>query len=369
MDSDTLKTRLKVVRKGLGASKTDCLIVTKPANVTYITGFTGDDSWAIVLPKKVTLITDSRYTEQAAEQCRLCSIIERRDSMVKIVARLLQNRRAGQKAAIEISTSMADFRALGKLLSASGETSPLGGPGRLKPVAHIIESARRTKDDGEVAAIRAAAEIATRAFEQTRRLIRPGLSENELAGIIDFQIRKLGARNCFETIAAFGANAARPHHQPTNRKLFKKDTVLIDFGLRYNGYCCDITRCLAVGCPSPLYRRAYAAVEQAQAAALKMVRAGAEISKIDAAAKEVIKKSGLPVYGHGTGHGLGLEVHELPTVSNKTKGKLQAGDVITVEPAVYIPGRLGVRIEDDVLVMENGCLVLSDGPNRLKRSQ
>ena len=344
----TLKTRLKVVRKGLTARKTDCLIVTKPANVTYITGFTGDDSWAIVLPKKVALITDSRYTEQAAEQCWLCSIIERRDSMVKTVARLLQNRRAGQKAAIEMSTSMADFKAMSELL-----------PGRLKPVAHIIESARRTKDDVEVAAIRAAAEIATRAFERTRRLIRPGLSENELAGIIDFQIRKLGGRNCFETIAAFGANAARPHHQPTKRKLSKKDTVLIDFGLRYNGYCCDITRCFAVGSPTPLYRRIYAAVEQARGAALKMVRAGAEISKIDAAAKEVIKKSGLPVYGHGTGHGLGLEVHELPTVSNKTKGKLQAGDVITVEPAVYVPGRLGVRIEDDVLVTDDGYLLLT----------
>ncbi len=367
MDSQTLKARLKVVRKGLAGNKADCLVVTKPANVTYLTGFTGDDSWAVVLsaesetspkggPRGVILVTDSRYSEQAAEQCRLCSIVERKDSMVKTVARMLQNQRPKRKAAVEKSMSVAEFQELNKQLK-----------GRLKSVSLIVESARRTKDDGEVAAIRAAAKIAARAFEQTRRLIRPGLSENELAGIVDFQIRKLGGRNSFETIVAFGANGSRPHHQPTDRKLSKNDTVLIDFGVRYKGYCCDVTRCFSVGRPALLYRRVYAVVEQAQAATLKMVRAGAEISTVDAAAKEVIKKSDLPVYSHGTGHGLGLEVHELPVVSNKTKGKLQAGDVITVEPAVYIPGNLGVRIEDDILVTQEGYLMLTDGLNRLKK--
>lgn len=351
MDGQTLKARLKVVRKCLADNKVDCLIVTKPANVAYVTGFTGDDSWAIVLPKGVILVTDSRYTEQAAGQCRLCSIIERKNSMVKTVARLLQNRHARQKAAIEKSTSVADFQAMGKLL-----------PGRLKPVAHIIESARRTKDDGEVTAIRAAAKIARRALEATRRKIRIAITENGLAGIMDFEIRKFGGRNSFDTIVAFGANASRPHHQPTDRKLTRNDTVLIDFGVRYNGYCCDLTRCFAVGSPGSFYRRVYAAVEQAQAAALKMVRAGAEIIAVDAAARQVIKKSGLPAYGHGTGHGLGLEVHELPVVSKRTKGKLQTGDVITIEPAVYIPDRLGVRIEDDVLVTDDGYVMLTDRP-------
>jgi Xaa-Pro aminopeptidase len=356
MNIQTLKARLKAVRKWLAGSRFGCFIVAKPANVTYLTGFTGDDSWAVVLPRGVILVTDSRYTEQARQQCRLCRIVNRRDTMVKTVTRLLRNCRAGQTTAVEKSMSVADFQELNRQLK-----------GRLKPVGLIVESVRRTKDKGEVAAIRAAAEIAARAFEQTRRLIRPGLSENEAAGIVDFQIRKMGGRNSFETIVAFGANASRPHHQPTDSKLSKNDSVLIDFGVRYKSYCCDITRCFSIGRPAPLYRRVYAVVEQAQAAALKMVSPGTEISRVDAAAKKVIKKSGLPVYGHGTGHGLGLEVHELPVVSNKTKGKLQAGDVITIEPAVYIPGRLGVRIEDDVLVTDDGYLVLSNTPGRMKK--
>jgi Xaa-Pro aminopeptidase len=144
------------------------------------------------------------------------------------------------------------------------------------------------------------------------------------------------------------------------RKLRKNDTVLIDFGVRHNGYCCDITRCFAVGKPAGFFNKVYAAVNEARAAALAIIGAGVEIKRVDAAAKAVIRKYGLPVYGHGTGHGLGLEVHEMPSVSAKSEGKLQASDVITIEPAVYIPGRLGVRIEDDVLVTEDGCVVLSE---------
>lgn len=343
-----LKTRLKTVRTAIARSNADCLILTKPANVTYLTGFTGDDSWVIVLPRTVALVTDGRFTEQAAKQCPLCSIIERKNSLVKTVARLLKNRSPELTLAIEDSTSVADFQELKKLLK-----------GRLKTVDSVVASARRTKDKDEIAAIRAAAGIAAEAFKRTRRSVRPGISENHLAGILDFQVRKLDGKNSFETIVAFGPNASRPHHQPTDKKLSKNDTVLIDFGVRYNGYCCDITRCFEVGKPNPLFRKVYNAVEHAQTAALKMVKPGTEIYDVDNAARKEIKKSGLPVYTHGTGHGLGQEVHELPVVSNKTKGTLLTNDVITIEPAVYVPGRLGVRLEDDVLVTDDGFLMLT----------
>ena len=349
MDGNTFRKRLKRVRKGLSRAKADYLIVTKPANVTYVTGFSGDDSWAIISPASVTLVTDSRYTEQAADESRLCRIIERKDAMAKTIAGLLRSRQ-GIRVAVEKSTSLADFEDLKRYF-----------PCRPKPVAGLIESVRRIKDNAEIKAVRAAAEIARRAFEQAIKLIRPGLTENELAGLIDFQIRKSGGSNSFDTIVAFGANAARPHHQPTGKKLRRNDAVLIDFGARFNGYCCDLTRCFTVGKTNRLYARVYAAVERARDAALKMVRAGVEIRRVDVAAKEVIKKEGLPVYGHGTGHGLGLEVHELPVVSAKTQGTLQAGDVITIEPAVYITGRLGVRLEDDFLVTADGCFALSRG--------
>jgi Xaa-Pro aminopeptidase len=348
MDKHTYKTRIKVVRAGIDRLKADCLIATKPANVTYLTGFTGNDSWAVVLPGAVVLVTDSRYTEQAAAQCRTCRIVERKETMAKAIAELLRNRRGIKTAAVEKSTSLAVFESLRKHL-----------PCRLKGAEGIVESARRKKDNSEVSAIRAAAKIAARAFERVLRQVKPGLTENELAGIVDFEIRKAGGNSSFETIVAFGPNASRPHHQPTSRKLRKNDTVLIDFGVRLNGYCCDLTRCFTVGTAGGLYTRVYAAVKQAHAAALKMVKDGVEISSVDAAAKEIIKKAGLPVYGHGTGHGLGLEVHELPVVSNRTKGTLRVGDVITIEPAVYIPGRLGVRIEDDILIANDGGVVLT----------
>jgi Xaa-Pro aminopeptidase len=347
MDKRTFKTRLTTVRAAISRAGADCLIAVKPDNVTYLTGFTGQDSWAIVLPRTVVLITDSRYTEQAADQCRYCKIVERTGAMVKTVAELLRKQHS-KIAAVEKSISLADFRSLGKNLTC-----------RLKADEGIVESARRKKDTAETAAIRAAAKIAARAFERALRQVKPGLTENILAGIVDFEIRKAGGANSFETIVAFGPNASRPHHQPTSRKLRKNDSVLIDFGVRLDGYCCDLTRCFPVGSPGGFYNKVYNIVKQAQNAAVKMLKAGVEISSVDAAAKEIIKKANLPVYGHGTGHGLGLEVHELPFVSNRTKGKLQAGDVITIEPGIYVPGRLGVRIEDDVLITNDGCAVLT----------
>jgi Xaa-Pro aminopeptidase len=191
------------------------------------------------------------------------------------------------------------------------------------------------------------------------KYIKPGVTESELAGRLDFQIRRAAASNSFETIVAFGPNASRPHHQPTSRKLKKNDTILIDFGARCKGYCCDITRCFTIGRPNPFYKKVYAAVQQAQTAAIKMVKPGIEIKKVDAAAREVLRKYDLPVYGHGTGHGLGLEIHERPAISEKSKGKLQTGMVFTIEPAVYIPGRLGIRIEDDILITKTGCRILT----------
>ena len=348
MDKHIYKNRLKGIRAAISRTGTDCLIAAKPANVTWLTGFTGDDSWAIVLPRAVVLVTDSRYSEQAVTQCSFSKIVERTAAMGNTVAELLRKQRGIKTAAVEKSISLADFRSLKKNLSC-----------RLKAVEGIVESARRKKDAVEVAAIRAAAKIAAMAFERVLRQVRPGLTENVLAGIVDFEIRKAGGANSFETIVAFGPNASKPHHQPASRKLRKNDTVLIDFGVRLDGYCCDLTRCFSVGAPSRFYDKVYAVVKQAHAAAIRTVKAGIEISRVDTVAREIIKKAGLPVYGHGTGHGLGLEVHELPIVSGKAKGKLQAGDVITIEPGVYIPRRLGVRIEDDCLVTKDGCVVLT----------
>ncbi|MFH1717504.1 MAG: Xaa-Pro peptidase family protein [Planctomycetota bacterium] len=348
MNKETIRRRIKTIRREMGKAKVRCLVVTKPANVTYVTGFMGDDSWAVLAAGGVYLLTDSRYTEQAGKECRNCRIIDRAGPMAEAVAMLVKKLKSVRTVAVEESTSLADFEHLKKALKA-----------RLKTAADIIETARSIKDESEIAAVKASASIAARALERTLPHIKPGVTESELAGMLDFQIRKLGARNSFETIVAFGPNASRPHHQSGKRKLKKKDTVLIDFGAKYKGYCSDITRCFAIGGMTAFYKKVYDVVEQAQAAAIKKIRAGVKITQVDAAARGVVAGSGLPVYGHGTGHGFGLEIHESPFLKADAKGTLKAGQVITIEPGIYIPGKLGVRIEDDILVTNTGHKILT----------
>jgi Xaa-Pro aminopeptidase len=343
-----LTRRIRAVRRELDKKKIKFLLVTRPANVTYMTGFLGEDSWAAVAKEGVYLLTDSRYTEQAQKECPSCKIIDRAGPMVDAVAKLVKKLKSVRTAAVEDSVSMADFEQLKKTVKA-----------RLRTTASIIETIRSIKDESEITAIKAAAAISAKALAQTLPYIKPGVTESELAGMLDFQIRKLGARNSFETIVAFGPNGSRPHHQPGKRKLKQKDAVLIDFGAKYKGYCSDITRCFVCGGMTDFYKKVYDVVEQAQAAAIKAIKPGVKLTDVDAAAREVIKKANLPVYGHGTGHGFGLEIHEDPFLKPEAKGVLKPGQVITIEPGIYIPGRLGIRIEDDILVTETGHKILT----------
>ena len=348
MSKEVIRRRIKAIRRRMSKKRINCLIVTRPANVTYVTGFLGEDSWAVLTSSRVWLVTDSRYTEQAQKECPSCKIIDRAGPMADAVAELMKKLKSVRTVTVEESTSVAEFEQLKKTVK-----------GRLRTAEDVVESARMIKDETEIATIKAAASVSTRALRQTLAHIKPGVSESELAGMLDFQIRKLGARNSFETIVAFGPNASRPHHQPGTRKLKKKDTVLIDFGARYKGYCSDITRCFVVGEATAFYMRVFDAVEQAQAAAIKTIRADAKLTDVDSAARQAIAEADLPVYGHGTGHGFGLEIHESPFLKADAKGKLEAGQIITIEPGIYIPGKLGVRIEDDVLVTETGHKTLT----------
>ncbi|OHB61059.1 MAG: hypothetical protein A2168_08480 [Planctomycetes bacterium RBG_13_50_24] len=349
MNTKVIARRIRVIRRELDKKKIRFLLVTKPANVTYMTGFLGDDSWAAIAKGRVYLLTDSRYTEQAQKECPSCKIIDRAGPMADAVAGLVKKLKSIRTVAVEDSVSLADFEQLKQVLKA-----------RLRTTAGIIENVRSIKDESEIAAIKSAAAISTKALEQILPHIKPGVTESELAGMLDFQIRKLEARSSFDTIVAFGPNGSRPHHQPGKRKLRKKDAVLIDFGARYKGYCSDITRCFVIGGMTAFYKKVYDVVEQAQATAIKTIKPGVKITQVDAAAREVIDKAGLPVYGHGTGHGFGLEIHESPFLKPDGKGKLKAGQVITIEPGIYIPGKLGIRIEDDILVTETGCKILTN---------
>jgi Xaa-Pro aminopeptidase len=348
MKIEHMERRVGNTRDQMRKRHIDALILVKPANVTYLTGFSGEDSWAIVTKNAVYFLTDSRYTEQAQKECVGTTIVDRKDLIAPSAGKLVRKIRSAKALAVESSISVAMYKALRK---------SAGLP--IKAVGNVIEGLRAVKDEEETATIRTAAAIAATAFKRAVRHAKPGVAESELAGILDLEMRRQGAKIGFETIIAFGPNASRPHHQPGSRKLAETDTVLIDFGARYQGYCCDITRSFVVGKPTAAYRKAYQVVEKAQAAAIEAAKAGIDLAKVDAISRAVIRESGLPVYGHGTGHGFGLEIHEMPFLREKAGGALRASQIITIEPGVYIPGKLGVRIEDDILITESGCEILT----------
>jgi Xaa-Pro aminopeptidase len=350
VNTKTLLERIHEVRTRLVRAGLEAVILARAADVTYVTGFLGEDSWAVVTRAGAYLITDSRYTEQARQECPLATIIERKEPTALAIGRLFRKLKSVKTVGVDKSVSVGVHQALKKHLG-----------GSLKVIDGLLADVRSIKDAFEIAAIRKAADVAARAFQRMFSAVEPGITECELAATLDLEMRRLGSRNSFDTIVAFGPNASRPHHQPTLRKLRRQDTVLIDFGARYAGYCSDITRCLVLGRPTAPYRRAYQIVEEAQAAAIGAIRAGVDVGAIDARARSVIRESGLPVYGHGTGHGLGLELHEAPFVREKAKGRLRAGQIITVEPGIYIPGKLGIRIEDDILVTEGNGEILTEG--------
>lgn len=348
MNRQVIAKRTTNIRRQLNRRRISCLITTRPANVTYSTGFMGEDSWAALTPRRTYLLTDSRYTEQAKKECPSAAIVERKGSMAQAVAGLVGGLKSVRTVTVEKSISLADF----ERLQAKLKRKPKSADG-------IIEAIRSPKQASEIAAIKASGAISAKALQQTLPYIKGGITEIELAGLLDLAIRRAGATNSFDTIVAFGPNASRPHHQPGKRKLKQNDTVLIDFGAKYKGYCSDITRCFAIGKPTAFFRKVYNAAEQAQKAAIKAVGPGVKLTTVDSAAREAIRAADLPVYGHGTGHGLGLEIHEEPFLKPDTKDTLKVGQVITIEPGIYIPGKIGVRIEDDILVTDTGRRILT----------
>ena len=341
--------RVAEVRKQLRTLNVQGLIVMSVENVRYLTGFSGHDSWVLVLPRSIVLITDSRYTEQAHGECIGCRIVERKGGTAKEAEKTVSKQRGITALGVEDLCPVSLLKGIRKFLSA-----------KIKPIGGIVESVRAFKTDDEVKLIRKASRIAFDAMEWALKQLKIGMTERQFAALYEYKLSEYDAKPSFETIAAFGANGSRNHHQPGSRKLKKTDTILLDFGANYNGYASDITRCFAVGKVTPFFRKVYETVAKAQQNAIDTVKAGVKGSDVDAAARAVIAETDLPVFGHGTGHGLGLEVHEAPGMSGMDKKTvLRAGHVVTVEPGIYLPGKLGVRLEDDVLVTKDGAKILS----------
>ena len=325
------------------------------ANIRWLTGFGGTSGFAIVGEGRREFLTDFRYTERAEQE--VSEEFERITLEGRIVAELAQ-RLSGRVGFDDAATSVASLRKL---------TEAVEGRAELVATDGLVERLRRTKDEAEVGAIAEAARLADEVFEWIADRGLAGRTEREVALAAEARMREHGAEPSFPAIVAAGPNGALPHAEPSEREIGAAELVVIDMGAKLDGYCSDGTRTYASGDVGAEESEVYELVQRAQAAGLAAVRAGVKAAEADAASREPIEAAGHgDRYGHGLGHGVGLEVHEPPRLGKTSEDVLAAGDVVTVEPGVYLPGRFGVRIEDLVVVTDDGIRNLSGTSKELR---
>ena len=352
--------RVRNLQKRLRSKGVSALLVTNPCDIRYLTGFVGDDSWALVPMRgsKVTLLSDFRFQEQIPREAPQARMVLRKKGLAEELAKLTRKHRIDKIAVQADYVTLALRKELVKHLSAK----------RIKAIDDGLIEQRAVKGANEVKLIRKAVTIQQQAFRETLEFIKSGLTENEITAYLEYRMRALGADGPgFPSIVAADANASLCHAIPGPRKVRKGGIVLIDWGATYQGYRSDMTRVVALGKMKPKLRDIYKIVLDAQLAAIEAIAPGKKLSDIDAAARDVITKAGYgKQFGHGLGHGIGLDIHEAPRLAAKVKGELQPGHIVTVEPGIYLPGVGGVRIEDDVLVTARGHQVLCDLPKTLE---
>ncbi len=347
----------------------DLLLVTHAANVFYLTGFRGSAGMLLAGAGESTLIVDSRYVTAARRALEDAStpeqpvvLAEVETSYEEALCELLRARGRCRVGVEADHMTLARHDWIERTLAGSGV--------ELRKTSGLVESRRLVKDARELEVMEEAGARISKVMVETLSGLRPGRRERDVAADIDWAIRRAGFEGpAFETIVASGPNSALPHAQPGRRELAAGDLVLLDFGGVHEGYCVDMTRVASVGPPGPRATAWHDAVQAAHAAALAAVEPGARAVEVDGAARTALVDRGLgDAFGHGTGHGLGIEVHEGPRIGkprpddDSAEVRLASGMVVTVEPGVYLPGEGGVRLEDDVVVTETGCKLLTDVP-------
>jgi Xaa-Pro aminopeptidase len=353
-----VKARAERLAELLPDVEVDLMLVTDLVNVRYLTGYTGTSGLVLVGPQTRTFVTDFRYVEQAAEEVH--PSFERRRAPEELVD-AVRGALPDGPVRLGFEAAHTSVRAHARLLEL------LDGRAQLVGTTGLVERLRAVKEPEEIEHIRAAAMLADTAFE---RLISDGLvgrTERELAIALEFDMRRRGAeRASFAPIIAAGPHGALPHAQPREVEIRRGELVVIDWGAELDGYCSDCTRTVAAGEPSGRAREIYELALEAQLAGLNAVKAGAEGRSVDRIARAVIDEGGHgDEFGHGLGHGVGLAVHEAPRLSQRSDDVLATGNVVTVEPGIYVPGALGVRIEDLVVVTDAGADVLTSVSKRL----
>jgi len=349
--------RISRITSRLTALRVEGILFFDMKNIRYLTGFTGSDGVLFIGEKGNILLVDGRYVTQAKQEVRNCDIFEYRDK-VDGLATLISDHNM-RVIGFESSALTCDIYL--KLRNRLNDVT-------LEPLSEEINALRAIKDIQEIDCIRKAATIASQALQFIMNDIQPGIRERDIALILESKMKELGGETlAFETIVASGCNSALPHAKPGSRKIENGDFVVVDYGIVYQGYHSDETCTIAVGSVTRKQQETYQVVKDAHDRALDAVKEGVSCREIDRIARDHIEKAGLEQYfSHGTGHGVGLEIHETPIISSKSDDYLTSGMIITIEPGVYIPDLWGIRVEDMVVVERDGCELLSTVPKHLQ---
>lgn len=337
--------KLTKLRDALEANNLDAILITSPINRRYVTGFTGTAGVAIISKNDARFITDFRYTSQATAQAKEFKVIQHKQVIeleIKDQLKALGVKRLGFEKDTVTFSQYEKYKAI-------FETE-------LVPVSGIVEALRSIKTAEELAIMKKAAKIADDAFEHVLGYIKPGAKEIDISNELEFYMRKLGATSSsFDTIVASGERSALPHGVASDKEIQSGELVTLDFGALYQGYCSDITRTVAVGEINEQLRTIYDTVLEAQLRGVDGIKPGITGKEADAITRDYITEKGYGDYfGHSTGHGVGLEVHETPSLASRSEQKLEPGMVVTIEPGIYVPGVGGCRIEDDLVVTNSG---------------
>ncbi|GMV93903.1 MAG: aminopeptidase [Candidatus Hydrogenedentota bacterium] len=353
-----MTNRIESLRARIDAAGCDAFLSFAPPTNQYLAGFTGTTSVIIVTQNEAQFLCDFRYTEQAAFEVSGLAVEEMKGN--------LQTRAAERLASLGLENVAIEP---GYMTVSVFDAVRSAYSGTLKPVSDIVSALRVRKDAEEIAKIRAAGELAEGVLNDLVETLEPGITERELAARFEYEFKARGARGAsFETIALFGARSSLPHGQPGDRELAEGDTVLLDFGCRLDGYCSDLTRTYAFGrIPAAWFEEVYELTLTAQRMALEAIRPGMVCKELDAVARSIIAEAGHgDHFGHGLGHGVGIEIHEAPRLNPESQTILEPGMIVTIEPGIYLPDCGGVRIEDLVVVTGDGCENLSVTPKELR---
>jgi Xaa-Pro aminopeptidase len=354
-DSNPFEARQARLVALLEERRLPVLVLTKPANIFYLTNFRGSAGMAALGSREPVLWVDPRYTLQAKESARGVEVREERQGLFKAVGRWLKKRRLRVAGYEDAHLTCHGLREL---------EEESGARLRFKPAGGLIEEMRSVKDAGEIDCIRKAGRLTAVVLEEVLRELRPGMRESELAAEIEYRMKLKGAEGpAFETIVASGRRAALPHARASAKRLEADELVILDLGAILAGYASDMTRTVYLGKPGRRVRSLYGAVLEGQQRAIEALRSGVRASDVDAAARRALRRRGFAKYfTHSTGHGVGLEIHEAPRLGRREKTRLQSGCVVTAEPGVYLEGFGGIRIEDTVLVDADGAEILTPSP-------